>query len=338
MAQTLNYSPSQCHEQVMQHMPQALRFRGGDVGAWQKRLRAKLRRCVGDMPGKQDALEQKTLWKRDHELGTIEKVVFTSEPGADVPAYVCLPANAKAPYTFFVCLLGHSSGIHETLGVDKETESSPIEIEGDHDFAIGCMKRGIAALCIEQRGFGEREEKVLKLSGNRCHDPMWRAELLGRTLAGERLFDVDRAIDYLYTRKDVDRKRIGVLGISGGGMVAILAAALLRRVRFVMPIAHLCTYRDGLMFIHHCGCCYVPGIYKHAEMADVLGLFAPKPVVVVTGEKDLSKPVEAVRRAFGDLKEIYKAAGAEENCRLVVGPEGHRFYAKAAWDVMLEMI
>jgi hypothetical protein len=38
------------------------------------------------------------------------------------------------------------------------------------------------------------------------------------------------------------------------------------------------------------------------------------------------------------LTEIYKAAGAEENCQLVVGPEGHRFYEKAAWDVMLKMV
>lgn len=92
------------------------------------------------------------------------------------------------------------------------------------------------------------------------------------------------------------------------------------------------------MSIHHCGCCYVPGVYKYAEMADVAGLFAPRPVVIITGEADQSKPIHAVREAFADLKAIYRMAEAEENCHLVVGEGGHRFYAEKAWEKMLPML
>jgi hypothetical protein len=44
--------------------------------------------------------------------------------------------------------------------------------------------------------------------------------------------------------------------------------------------------------------------------------------------------VGARRRAFRKLKGIYAACGAADQCRLVVGPEGHRFYADLAWPAM----
>jgi hypothetical protein len=92
------------------------------------------------------------------------------------------------------------------------------------------------------------------------------------------------------------------------------------------------------MSIYHCADNYVPGLYQCAEMADVLGLFAPKPVVVVAGRDDGIFPVAATRREFRRLKSIYRAAGAEDRCQLVVGPGGHRFYADLAWSKMLKQI
>jgi dienelactone hydrolase len=227
--------------------------------------------------------------------------------------------------------------MHESIAVNRDDETTPIDVEGDRDFALGCMERGIGALCVEQRAFGERRELLQeRRSGNDCYDPMTQLALLGRTLPGERIYDVDRAIDYLASRDDVDMERLGLMGLSGGGMITICAAGLLPRVHLAMPAGHFCTYRDGLMSIHHCGCCYVPGIYNYAEMADVAGLFAPRPLVIVTGKDDRSKPLEGVRKAFRDLKRIYRAAGAEERCHLVVGDGGHRFYAEMAWPTMLE--
>jgi hypothetical protein len=73
-------------------------------------------------------------------------------------------------------------------------------------------------------------------------------------------------------------------------------------------------------------------------MADIAGLFAPRPVVIVTGESDQSKPIQAVREAFADLKAIYRRAGAEDKCHLVVGEGGHRFYAEKSWGKMLPML
>jgi predicted esterase len=69
-----------------------------------------------------------------------------------------------------------------------------------------------------------------------------------------------------------------------------------------------------------------------------MGLFAPRPVVIVAGKEDPIFPIQGVRRAFRHLKKIYRACGAGTECHLVVGEEGHRFYADAAWPVMLKII
>lgn len=338
-APTLDLSPSLNHQYLTKQMKQSLAYDGGDLSQWQERLRAKLHELIGMPENSGEPLEVRTLWKRETELGTIEKIAFNVEPKSDVLAYWCVPHNAEAPYKTMICLQGHSTGMHNSIGVDRDDETLPIEVEGDRDFAIGCMKRGFAALCIEQRSFGlRREQHQERKAQHGCHDAVMHALMLGRTLAGERVFDVDRGLDYLEARGDVDMKRVGLMGNSGGGTITIYAAALLPRIQFAMPSCSFCTFSDSIMSIYHCGDNYIPRILQYAEAADVLGLFAPKPVVIVTGREDPIFPLEGVRDAFHDLQKIYADAGAKENCRLVVGEGGHRFYAEESWPQLLELV
>ncbi|MCZ7647201.1 MAG: hypothetical protein M5U26_18420 [Planctomycetota bacterium] len=339
MPARLSLSPSILHQRLMRELDLPLAYRRGEVKAWQKKLRPKVSELVGmgAFAGKRAALKPRVLWRREHELGRIEKLAFVAEPHCDAVAYVCTPRAVKPPYPWFVCLQGHSTGMHNSIAVERDDETKPIEVAGDRDFGLGCLRRGIAALCLEQRAFGlRREQAQKKISQHGCHDATMHALMLGRTLIGERVFDVDRGLDYLETRGDVDWNKVGVMGNSGGGTISVFAAALLPRLRFCMPSCYFCTFKDSIMSIYHCMDNYVPGLLQYAEMADVMGLFAPKPVVVVAGKTDGIFPVKAVRKAFADLKRIYKAAGAEDHCHLAVGPEGHRFYADLAWPKMLK--
>ena len=338
-----HFSPSEYHRFLADKTPRRLEYDGGNVTAWQKKFRATLKRLTGFPPGGGKAeLNVRSIWKREHELGSIERIVFSSQPFCDVPAYVCLPKNAKPPYVWFICVQGHSSGMHNSISIDREDDGLKPDanaLEVDRDFALGCMKRGVAALCIEQRSLGERRE--LKIEGwppNTCTHPAMQALELGTTLIAQRVFDVDRAIDYLATRGDADMARVGVMGNSGGGTTSMFAAALLPRLRFSMPSCYFCTFEASIMAMFHCWCNYVPGLLKYGEMAEVLGLFAPRPVVIVAGKKDDIFPIEATRSEFKRLKRIYAAAGAADRCRLVEGDEGHRFYADPAWKLMLREI
>lgn len=338
---TANLSPSICHQLLVKQTKQSMSFDPSqDFATWQKKLRNKLKSLLGQMPDTRVPLKPKTLWTRQTELGTIEKVCFTSEPGADVLAYVCLPKDIKPPYNFMVCLQGHSTGMHNSIAVQLEDESKPHQVEGDRDFAIHCMKRGIAALCIEQRSFGYRVETCQKIrSDHNCHDAAMHALMLGRTLAGERVWDVDRGIDYLAMRGDCNMKHIGIMGNSGGGSITTLAAATLpNRIAYAMPSCSTCTYAQSIMSIYHCADNYIPGLLNFAESGDVIGLIAPRPLVIVAGHTDEIFPLPGVRKAFIQVKSIYKAAGAENKVKLVIGEGGHRFYAEPAFKALLKLV
>jgi len=338
-APPLHLSPSLNHQHLRERLRPELAYTDGPVRPWQERLRPRLREQLGLPDPERPPLAVRTLWSREVPPGTVDKVAFTAESYADVVAYFCVPRGLRPPYPTVICLQGHGVGMHDSIARRPDDEVTPHLVMDDGDFAVTAMRHGFAALCVEQRAFGERSEREqASASAHGCHDAAVQALMLGRTLVGERVFDVDRGIDYLAERGDVDLDRVGVMGHSGGGTAAIYAAALLDRVRFAMPSCAFCTYADSIMSVHHCLDNYVPGVLRYAEQADVLGLFAPKPVVVVAGRDDTIFPLAGVEVAYERLRDIYAAAGAPDRCRLVVGDGGHRFFAAAGWAALRDLV
>ena len=64
-----------------------------------------------------------------------------------------------------------------------------------------------------------------------------------------------------------------------------------------MISGYLNTFRDSIMSLSHCIDNYVPGILNWAEMYDVAGLIAPRPLFVESGIKDDIFPIEASKQA-----------------------------------------
>lgn len=330
----LRLVPFTLHSKLMYEVVPKLAYSKGDVQTWRKEAKEKLVELLGldNMPTERCELNIRSIWKREHPLGTIEKIVFAVEESCDANAYVCLPKNAVAPYPFFICLQGHSTGAHNSVALALEDETKTIKIEGDRDFAFGCMERGIACVCLEQRGFGEREDAYKGTP--RCQPPATHALMLGRTLLGERVYDVDRTIDYILSRDDSDSARIGVMGNSGGGTASMFAGAVLDRLTHVMPSCSFSSFKESIMSIEHCVCNYVPHLLRWFEVGDVVALCAPRPLVVVNGGDDPIFPIQAARDEFGTIQRVYDQLGAGDKCHHVVCDGGHRFYAQAAWDVM----
>jgi len=128
------------------------------------------------------------------------------------------------------------------------------------------------------------------------------------------------------------------MGNSGGGTTSMFAGAMLSRITHVMPSCSFSSFKASIMSMTHCTCNYVPGLLHYGESADVLGLIAPRPLVVVSGSKDEIFPVSAARAEFKRLRQIYADAGAPSNCQHVIGAGGHQFYAADAWPVMLKFL
>ena len=282
-------------------------------------------------------LKPENLWKRDYGWATVEKLRFEYEPGEFGCCYLCIPPGLKKPYRLFMCLQGHSTGMHTSIAVKWEDETQPLEVAGDRDFAIQCAKRGYASLCVEQRYFGERSMNTDTHKPG-CQVPMLQNLMVGRTAIGYRVFEIDCLIDYLKTRDDIDPDFMGITGNSGGGTTSMFAGAALTRLTHVMPSCAFSSFRGSIGAMKHCSCNYVPNLLFFGESADVVGLTAPRKLVIISGAEDPIFPLPEAKRQFARLQKIYAAAGAPDNLRHAVGPEGHRYYAEAGFAALNEIL
>lgn len=264
------------------------------------------------------------------------RFVFESERDFFVPAHLLLPKKREGKLPLMICIQGHTTGMHVSLGREPYPSKEPIQIKGDRDFALQAIARGYAALCIEQRGFGELSSSPDRKPS--CHELVWQLALMNKTLIGERLLDVSSALDAVLSDFDcIDEKHIGIMGNSAGGTTSFYAACADERITAVMPSCCFCSFAESWGSLHHCDCGYVHGILPFMDMADLTLLIAPRPLVIVSGISDSINPHDAVEKEFARVKEIYRLCSAEQNCRLITGPEGHRFYATPSWDTFDEL-
>ena len=330
-----NHDPQKLHEQLIQALAPKYRF-GGDetLEQWQAKARNALRLRLGldEIPACESQPE--ILWRREEAEFTEIRFSLETEPGYDSLMHLLLPkmGNPKPPVV--ICLQGHSTGMHISLGRPKFAEDEE-DIAGDRDYAIQAVRRGYAALTLEQRAFGEcgGNEK-----GPRCAHPAATALLLGRTLIGERVHDIMQAVTLLRSGYfDVDPERIAVTGNSGGGTASIYAAAMDPRIAASMPSCAFTSYYASIVVGLHCMCNYIPGIAKDFDMGDLCALIAPRPLVVIAAKQDTSFPLEQALEQFEVTKAAYSAANALDKCRLLAAPGGHRYYASLAWPAFDEL-
>ncbi len=314
-----------------------LRFRArtrAQALAWQKQLREKLVSLLGGFPATRCALEPEVLESRPLAGYTREKLVFQSRQNMSVFAYLLLPERTRSSRPAVICLPGHGRGADPVAGLDEQGDLDAADKEYQHRFAVQAAERGFVALAVEQLGFGCRRDPAARkknLGTSSCQPSAGAALLLGRTMAGWRAWDVMRALDYLATRPEVDAKRIACMGISGGGTVTLYAAALDARIRAAVLSGSTATFRDSIFSISHCLDNYVPQILEWAEMSDVAGLIAPRPVFVESGERDHIFPVESARQVVAELRRIYALWGAEQRLGHEVFPGEHSFWGKGAF-------
>ena len=144
---------------------------------------------------------------------------YQSEPGYYVPATLLVPKAVKKPLPGVICLQGHSSGAHISLGVPKFPEDEE-DIAGGRDFAVQAVKEGFCAISIEQRYMGVNGQRS-NTGAPAClkDNSSMAALLIGRTAVGERVWDVHRLIDTIeeHLSEYIDATKIICMGNSGGG-------------------------------------------------------------------------------------------------------------------------
>jgi dienelactone hydrolase len=314
--------------------PRRLRFGARtrrEAEEWQTALRSKLTELVGGFPAERQPLRPITLETRTFPGYTREKIVFDSRPGVSVLAYLLLPTKARRPAPAMICVPGHGRGVDDIVAIDDRGNDRTDKAGYQHDFAIQVVEAGLAAMAIEPMGFGCRRDAVnarLGLSRKACDPVAGGALMVGQTMIGWRVWDVMRTLDYMATRAELDQSRIGCMGISGGGTVTVFSTALDLRIRVALVSGYLNTFRDSVGSLAHCTDNYVPGILNWAEMHDLAGLIAPRPLFVESGEKDNIFPIRASIESFNEVKKIYGVFEASDRVEQEVFPDEHSFWGK----------
>lgn len=337
-------NPCEYHYRQEKKLVPSLAFdTGRDFAGQQARIGEKLKELL-KLPAKQTQpvpiiVDEDTSDPRFDE----KRFLVETEPEFYIPAHLLLPKNWESRWKkeqiglpVVICLQGHTAGMHVSMAREPYPGKMGIECSADRDFALQAIGQGYAALVMEQRGFGELAPMG---KGVTCHHLAWQAAMMGKSLLGERVHDISCMIDAVEAGFPfIDRKKIGVTGNSGGGTSAFYAACLDERIKVSMPASCFCKLADSWGNTHHCDCSYIHGILQYMDMPDMAALIAPRPLILINGISDPINPIEATREAFEMVKKIYHASGAEENCRLLEGPEGHRYYADLAWPVFREYI
>lgn len=314
--------------------PRRLAFKAAsrsEAETWQKALRSKVTELIGGFPSERQPLRPVTLETRKFPGYTREKIVFDSRPGVSVLVYLLVPGRAIGPSPVMICIPGHGRGVDDIVGIDERGNDRTDKSGYQHDFAIQVVEAGMAALAIEPIGFGCRRDPInarQSLSRKACDPAAGGALLVGETMVAWRVWDVMRALDYLATRVDVDASRTGCMGISGGGTITVFATALDPRIRVALVSGYLNTFRDSIGSLAHCIDNYVPGVLNWAEMHDIAGLIAPRPLFVESGEKDNIFPIQASIESVNEVKKIYSVFGAPELVEQEIFPDEHLFWGK----------
>ena len=298
---------------------------------WQRTLGSRLTELIGGFPSERQPLRPVTLETRTFPGYSREKIVFDSRPGVSVLAYLLLPANATRPAPVMICVPGHGRGVDDIVGIDEQGADRTDKAGYQHDFAIQVVEAGMAALAIEPMGFGCRRDPINARQGlgrKACDPAAGGALLVGETMIAWRVWDVMRTIDYIATRAELDERRVGCMGISGGGTVTVFSTALEPRIRVALVSGYLNTFRDSIGSLAHCIDNYVPGILNWAEMHDIAGLIAPRPLFVESGEKDNIFPIAASVESVKHVREIYSVFGAADRVEQEVFPGEHSFWGK----------
>ena len=336
-----------CHDILFQKLQPRLsqRKNGQSYEEWKRAIKEKFMELTGINEIAQNVcpLNIQVQWKEQKEGYELIRFTFDSEIGATVPCYLCIPNTGKKKYPVAIVLQGHSTGFHNSIGEKKIEEDAKYHEKGRGAFALQAVRNGYIALAIEQRGMGERrsprsyvEENIYYPRPHPCAHVSLTAMALGRTVLGERIWDVHKAIDALKEFSVCDLDKILITGNSGGGTASYYAACYDERIQLSVPSCSFCSYRTSIFDIEHCACNYIPNAAKWFEMEDLSCLLAPRNLIVVTGQQDEIFPIKGVRKSFERVKQIYAESGMEENCRIVETPMGHWWCQDIVWSTINE--
>ena len=310
-----------------------------EMRRWQTERRDIMLRQLGGLP-ERTPLNARIVGTLPGDGFRIEKVTYESRPNHRVTANLYLPTSAP-PYPGVIVPNGHNpdgktAEVHQRVGMLM-------------------ARNGIAALIYDPIGQGERLQVLdrearplsrrydavpdtfrprLAPAGRPPLDPTSEhilmgigSILVGQNVATYRIYDGIRSLDYLASRPDIDARRLGCTGNSGGGTLTSYLMALDDRILAAAPACFLTTFQRLLQG---------PGpqdaeqnIYGQIALGldepDYILMRAPKPTLLLAGARDATFDIVGTWDAFREGKRGYLRLGFPERIDMVEADEPHGF-------------
>lgn len=334
---------------------------------WQPRARAKVFELLSYSPPPV-APQPQLIRKTDRGDYVEEYLTFQTTPDLRVPAYVLIPKNAKLPAPGIVAL--HSHDGFYLWGKEKVVESN----EGEHPYLTAFKQRryggkGIAAelarqgyvvAAIDMFYWGERrmlldndpvayrerpramtDQEINAFNQRSSQNEQLVARSLftaGVTWPGIVIWDDIRTLDYLASRPEVDKRRLGCVGLSVGGWRSFLLAALDERIKAAVAVGWMTSLGAQIKqhIVNTIGFSfYINGLYRYFDLPDLAALIAPRAVLVINGSQDRLFALDGVKAAFDKIARCYAKAGAaaRQRCSLYDAPHEFNLAMQAeAWE------
>ncbi|MEO7578240.1 MAG: acetylxylan esterase [Massilia sp.] len=283
--------------------------------ARQSMVRARLLALVGT-PAHGVPLAAKVTGGSRGDDYRVENVLYDAQRGRHVTANLFLPATGQGPFPAVIMAPGH--GLNGKLG--------------NYSFAANFARNGFVVLSYDIVGEGERLEHIDAPSGKSLGErptgehslAAYPAMLNGEHVARYFIEDAMQGVDYLATRPEVDARRIGAFGCSGGGTITAYLAALDPRVQ---ATANACYVNDFAHLLAGIGPQdaeqSIPDFIADGfDIADWIELAAPKPYAVISTTGDMF-PYAGAQAAVEEIGHFWSAFGAAERVEWLVGPGGH---------------
>ncbi len=245
---------------------------------------------------------------------TVEKLHFQSVPGLYVTANFYLPKHVEGPLPTILYVCGHA--------LVKEGDRSFGNKVAYQHHGIWFAQNGYACLIIDTIHRGEIESIH---HGTYSYD-MWWWNSRGYTSAGIETWNSIRALDYLETRPEVDRDRIGITGRSGGGVYSWWTAAIDERIRVAVPVAGITDLKNHVVdgtVEGHCDCMFQVNTYGW-DYPEVAALIAPRPLLIANTDKDSIFPLDGVVRVHQAVQSIYELYDQTDHLGLLITDGPHK--------------
>ncbi|MEM1297460.1 MAG: alpha/beta hydrolase family protein, partial [Verrucomicrobiota bacterium] len=244
----------------------------------------------------------------------VEKLHFQSRPGLYVTANLYLPSKqGEGPFPSILYVCGHARV--------KENGVSYGNKVGYHHHGVWFARQGYVCLLIDTIQLGEIEGMH---HGTFRYDKWWW-NARGYSPAGVEAWNAIRALDYLESRPEVDRNRLGVTGRSGGGAYSWWTATLDPRIKAAVPVAGITSLRNHVVdgcIEGHCDCMFPVNTFRW-DFANVAALVSPRPLLISNTDKDRIFPLDGVMEVFWQTKRIYDLQGAGTNLGLNIEEGPH---------------